>query len=285
MQAQQGLRHELVPDVKKATVRIGILNRNTGKLYRQSCIMATRASMIVGQVLTCAHAFTEPNPNSPHFKEPFWTWQQGMAHPEQIPWQDAGAPLLIMVGVYDSSEQASRWAYWAELITPLATVKELTASPHAPHPETQLLDLAVIRICGSLDVTPLRFGTTADVYTVNAKHASILPVDTLPSGRPLGNPDVLSSGEDKITIYGWSSPHGETFMQTPDPSGILGISKGLLMSQALLHSGSSGGPAVDGEGRVVAVNSMSVLPTGQVDPNYKAYHRMVSLLRPEHGLA
>merc|ERR1711939_125481 len=109
----------------------------------------------------------------------------------------------------------------------------------------QLLDLAVIRICGSLQVTPSTFNGMQDVCSVNAKLDTILPEHPLPAGRPLGNHAVLNAGADKIFVCGWASPHGETVLCTPDPRAFWGPSKGMLLSQALLHSGSSGGAAVD----------------------------------------
>jgi hypothetical protein len=53
----------------------------------------------------------------------------------------------------------------------------------------------------------------------------------------------------------------------------------------VLHSGGSGGAAVDHLGRLVAVNWRSHLPTLPPEENYMAYMRMVSWLLPEHGLA
>ena len=73
-------------------------------------------------------------------------------------------------------------------------------------------------------------------------------------------------------------------MHAPSAKPVQSLSRGLIMSEVVLHSVGSGGPTVDHHGRVVGVNSYSELPTLPLNHNYKSYMRMVSWLKPEHGL-
>ena len=292
VEARVGLRRDLAPLVKRATVRVGLLRRDTNRLMQvgSGTIIDAGDGTPEGQILTCAHIFVEPNPTHPRFRQPYWTEAApGPAAPENIDWVDEMAPIVIMIGMFQDDNQPSRWLYWAELVSPLHIIQEIVGNPHAPHTVNQLLDLAVVRIRGSLEVSPPTFGRIkpaglADVYTLHKKHPSILPMFQFPRGIRIGEPGRLQSGADKISVCGWGSPHGETILCMPDPHTIWGPSKDLLLSRVLLHDGMSGGSAVDHEGNLVAVNSMSAMPSLPVEHNYKAYFRMVSQLAPEHGL-
>ena len=188
--------------------------------------------------------------------------------------------------MWTGEDQPSQWKYWAELVTPLETLRELVESPHFPHGKTQLLDLAVLRIRGSLELDPPAFTKGfSGKYTVKSKGPDSVPLQPpLPVGLRLGNPSELKVNLHKITCFGWFSVHGEDTLHAPDAKVVQSLSRGLIISQVVLHTAGSGGPTVDHRGDIVGVNSYSELPTLPPTHNYKSYMRMVSELKPEHGL-
>ena len=155
---------------------------------------------------------------------------------------------------------------------------------------THMRDLAVLRICGRLELTPNVFQGFQEIdYSVVAKHPAMANLASasspLPPGLQLGDPDALKVNADPITVFGWFSPAGEVTLFAPQALTLAAKSHGLLQASVVLHSGGSGGAAVDHLGRLVAVNWRSHLPTLPPEENYMAYMRMVSWLLPEHGLA
>ena len=176
--------------------------------------------------------------------------------------------------------------YWAELVTPEAMLTRMMPGPNlnqrGMHPRV-LLDLAVLRIRGPLEMTdPTYRGVKAD-YFVNAKHAaeSDLP---LPEGLILGDPEALEVQKDTLTAFGWASPRNEVTIFS-DSATLQRKANQTLVSQCIMHDGSSGGPAVDHYGRIVGVNSKSRAPTQPPqNAEYTSWMRMVSALEPDHGL-
>ena len=188
--------------------------------------------------------------------------------------------------------------YWAELVTPEAMLTRMMPGPNlnqrGMHPRV-LLDLAVLRIRGPLEMTdPTYRGVKAD-YFVKAKHAAESD-QPLPEGLRFGDPEALEVQKDTLTAFGWASPRNEITIFS-DSATLQRKANQVLVSQCILHDGSAGGPAVDHYGRIVGVNSKSHTPThcphehvelGQppqtVEYTTIAEHRMVSALEPDHGL-
>ena len=301
---RQGVPPEAYDLIKRATVRIGLLIRNSGSSWElvdmgSGTIINAGAGAPRNLVLTAAHLLIDPNrviplPSSPtpppagapktqlnpDYREPRWC-KKGF--PPQIDWLDEASPLIIAVGMYEADDQPSRWLYWAEPVTPLPTLQELVAHPNAPHALTCLLDLAILRIRGQLDMTPSVFQGATSPYLVNVKHGAddAMAGDRtpLPRGVPLGNPEPLQSGVDVVTVFGWFSPTGkETTLHTPQPMNIMNISQGYLISQVRVDAAGSGGATCDHKGQVVAVNSFET----STDGRWKAFLRMVNALRPQH---
>jgi hypothetical protein len=290
LQRKLGVRPDLVEGVKRASVRIGLLDRATCRLLElgSGTIINAGAGAPRNQVLTVAHLFVDPvELGNPHYLEPIWT---KFGHPAAIDWTSDAAPLILAIGMWEADDQPSRWMWWAELVTPLATLQERCQSPHAPHSMTHLLDLAVLRICGRLELTPDVFqGFGMDYsYSVVAKYPAMASLagasSPLPSGLELGDPDALQVNVDVITVFGWFSPAGEVTLFAPQAMTLAAKSNGLLHASVVLHSGGSGGAAVDHLGRVVAVNWRARPPELPPKKNYMAYMRQVSWLLPEHGL-
>ena len=159
-------------------------------------------------------------------------------------------------------EIASQWKYWAELVTPLATLRELVESPHFPHGKTQLLDLAVLRIRGSLELDPPAFTKGfSGKYTVKSKGPDSVPLQPpLPVGLRLGDPSELKVNLDKITCFGWFTPLGEDTLHAPDAKVVESLSRGLIISQVLLHT-----VAAAGRPSTTAVASSASTPIGPPD--------------------
>jgi hypothetical protein len=290
VQRKLGVHPDLVEGVKRASVRIGLLDRAKCRLLElgSGTIIDAGAGAPRNQVLTVAHLFVDPvacTQGNPHYLKPIWT---KFGYPAAIDWTSDVAPLILAIGMWEADDQPSRWMWWAELVTPLATLQEKCQSPHAPHSMTHMLDLAVLRICGRLELTPDVFQGFRMDYSVVAKYPAMASLagasSPLPYGLKLGDPDALQVNADLITVFGWFSPAGEVTLFAPQALTLAAKSHGLLQASVVLHNGGSGGAAVDYLGRVVAVNWRSDLPA--LPPkNYMAYMRMVSLLLPEHGLA
>ena len=288
-----GVHPDLVEGVKRASVRIGLLDRAKCRLLElgSGTIIDAGVGAPRNQVLTVAHLFVDPVENTkagapnPHYLEPIWTKD---GHPAAIDWTSGAAPLILAIGMWEADDQPSRWMWWAELVTPLATLQEKSQSPHAPHSMTHMLDLAVIRICGRLELTPDVFQGFGMNYSVVAKYPAMASLaeasSPLPPGLELGYPEALQVSADMITVFGWFSPLGEVTLFAPQAATLAAKSHGLLQASVVLHSGGSGGAAVDNLGRVVAVNWRSGLPELPPRRNYMAYMRMVSWLLPQHGL-
>ncbi|KOO27777.1 pkd domain-containing protein [Chrysochromulina tobinii] len=283
VQRKLGVHPDLIEGVKRASVRIGLLDRAKCRLLElgSGTIIDAGAGAPRNQVLTVAHLFVDPvektkdgAPNLHHL-EPTWT-KHGF--PAAIDWTSDVAPLILAIGMWEADDQPSRWMWWAELVTPLATLQEKSQSPHAPHSMTHMLDLAVLRICGRLELTPDVFQGFRMDYSVVAKHQAMASLagasSPLPAGLQLGDPDALQVNADLITVFGWFSPAGEVTLFAPQALTLAAKSHGLLQASVMLHSGGSGGAAVDHRGRLVAVNWRSDLPALPPKKTYMAYMRM-----------
>ena len=332
VRARQGVRPDLVPLVKHASVRVGLIERATGKVIEMASgtLVDGGPDAPRNQVLTCAHIFLDhlpfneaervlvrvppgasngdtvevvrddgssfrttvptnatdrfvASPPNAHYLQP--------RYPAEMNWAALDSEMLLAIAMYEADDQPSRWAYWAELVTPIETLQRLEESPHANgsgmHEHSQLLDLAVLRILGRLEIDEPAFRGTGARYLIACQHPASAdlagPASPLPRGRSLGDPSALSDHCDTISAFGWPSPLGEVTLYS-DSAPLQSRSKGLLASRVIIHSGSSGGAAVNHHGHIVAVNSMSSPPALPLPPDYKSYMRMVSWLLPEHGL-
>ena len=303
VQRKLGVHPDLVEGVKRASVRIGLLDRAKCRLLElgSGTIIDAGAGAPRNQVLTVAHLFVDPvaytqdftqdfthdyTQGNPHYLEPIWT---KFGYPAAIDWTSDAAPLILAIGMWEADDQPSRWMWWAELVTPLDTLQQMCQSPHAPHSMTHMLDLAVLRICGRLELTPDVFQGFKDTkYSVVAKYPAMASLagasSVLPFGLQLGDPDALQVNADLITVFGWFSPAGKVTLFAPQAITLAAKSHGLLQASVVIHSGGSGGAAVDHLGHLVAVNWRSDLQTLPPKKNYMAYMRMVNRLLPEHGL-
>ena len=262
----------LVDKVKRASVRIGIYKTATKKLISlgSGTLIDAGPGAPVGQILSAAHLFVRAsNPALPPYMDP------------KIGWNSTTAPFIILIGLYQADDKPSRWAFWAELITPLSVLQ--TTKP-LPWTKT-LVDLAVLRIRGNIEMSPAVFtgpGLSETFEVVNWSNAAT-PL-SLPDGIQLGQPVAVQTGISMVTVFGWFAPNEESTLYVPQRKKIISTANGLLISQALLHTCGSGGAQVDSRGRLLAVNSRSSDPAIPMPVDYKAYGRMISDLLPAHGL-
>ena len=255
----------LLDRVKKAVVRVALYDKNQGKILNVgSGVVMKSYSEAFAQVLTCAHNFLDVGGS--------YSFLYGR-QPEAI---------VILIGTYMSDAEPSEWKYSAKLKTPEALLKEEV--PFGSSGSKSLLDLAVLEVNRYIDVKPSAYQGLNARYTLGHEHpvfsaASICPLRWLGLERGDANKIVIgSSGE--VSAAGWYSQHEETSLHVaPDYKVLSKDPSGLFISDTVLDSGGSGGPLLNRDGQVIAINSMSRQGT-----TYKSYARMIHKLRREHGL-
>ena len=143
--------------------------------------------------------------------------------------------MVLAIGVYDADALPSRWSYWAELQTPLEILKERDE-------KRRLLDLAILRIRGTLVLQPAVFTGTSTRYQVHREGDEAPPQfsDTLRLGRPA---DVTSGSP--LIVLGWPSPDGQTSIFVDTTHECLAREGTIIRTRAFIHAGSSGGPALN----------------------------------------
>ena len=209
-------RVRVLPDLtsaKRATVRVVALVRSSGEVLSagSGCIVSRD-----GHVLTAAHLFISP--------------RNGLLFGGKY----AAADVVLAVGMFDADALASRWSHWAELLTPLEVLQERDE-------KRRLLDLAILRIRGTLVVRPPSFTGTRTRYTVERQGDEPPPQfsDTLRLGRPQ---DVASGSA--LFVLGWPSPDGQTSIFVDSTHECLAREGTIIRTRAFIHAGSSGGPAL-----------------------------------------
>ena len=144
----------LAPNVIDAVKACDRAHRPSGRLGFEALIELGSGTIVDGGAgsptnrLSAAHLFIEPNPNRHDFLDPLWVRRK---MPVDIDWTST-APLILAIGMWEGDDKPSKWMYWAELVTPLATLQELHETPDGAM--TEGLDLAVLRIRGRLELNP-----------------------------------------------------------------------------------------------------------------------------------
>ena len=62
-------------------------------------------------------------------------------------------------------------------------------------------------------------------------------VDILPAPLSLGNPNLLNTGVEMLTVVGWPSPNGQRTIYA-DRSMVLSLADGMIKSRAFIHDAS-----------------------------------------------
>ena len=149
---------------------------------------------------------------------------------------DAAAPVgdqarsprvVILVGAYRNDQQTSVWRYRAELLTPEALLlKEVAFGQNGGK---TLLDLAVLRVDRSIEITPSEFqgmgmpaspSQPVSVRPVYQLGTPYLPFDDQNScplrsdGLELGDASAVATGS-AVSAAGWYSEHAEKTSTRP----------------------------------------------------------------------
>lgn len=128
---------------KKATVRIGLLDTDTCGFFAIATGVLVSAD---GLVLTAAHTFLGMSERPPRFSELY-----GLREEQHV---------MIVVGLYQGEGQPALWRYRAELLTPRA--KLFASRADGPRGRSMLVDLAVLRLCGDVQLNPPVFAPATE---------------------------------------------------------------------------------------------------------------------------
>jgi len=181
--------------VKRATVRIGLLDKDTWTIFKVgSGVIINGSCGAFAQVLTCAHNFLDVDHGLPYTL-------CSIKH-----------RYVILVGCYQDDEHTSIWRYRAELETPNELLLKMV--PMGQKGATTLLDLAVLRVDRKIEVSPSAFqglGKPAPVYTLGPEISQFDSQNSCPlreSGLDLGSISAVTTGST-VSTAGWSSQRAE----------------------------------------------------------------------------
>ena len=238
-------------------MQLGVYNRGTQTMQN----LGSGAILAGGRVLTCAHNVMDP------FSEQMLVAEN----------------CVVLVAAFTATDEPARWAYVAEVLTPLAVLRE-------KH-EEQLLDLALLQItsavtcdppqCPGKDAVMVRPQPTFEVVT----ETDATSFDDVPCLRCDPADALHADGlAPKVTIIGYPALSGELIYASERD--VVSLSGGFLQTQAFVDTGSSGGPVINANGDIVAVVSKGgglpfVLQGGEVVELAKT--RRVTFLRDDHA--
>jgi len=267
--------HDWAP-IKKCVLRVGVYSKNTQTLLDvgSGTLVSRHNGKCEGHVLTAAHVLINPQTLLP---------REGPVPPNDILY-DSASGVVVVLGEYEDDHLSSKWKYWAEVKTPFSLLKVNHGN--------RLLDLAVLKIGGTISMTPDVFvhtggGLSAHQYTLQSPLGMTPP--SFSTCLSVGDPSSVVTG-DPLPCIGWASPNGQTTIFVADDRSLLSKENGYLKSQAFMHFAMSGGPMLNWKYEVVAVNSRSADPaygtlvsgTLVEAANYAGWGRATDLLTPAH---
>ena len=241
---------------KRCTVQLGVYDRNTKTLRN----VGSGAILAGGRVLTCAHNVMDP------FSEQSLVTES----------------CTVLVATYAGDAAPARWAYEAEVLTPLSVLRE-------KH-EGQLLDLAVLQITSTVACDPPHcLGKAAVLPEPPESPQPQIEVtrervgDAFFNGTPCLRcaPEYeLRAGETRVTVIGYAAAAGSCIFA--DEQNVVNLAGGFLQTNAFVDTGSSGGPVINAAGDIVSVMSQG----GGVSIGFVlelAKTRCVKFLRDDHA--
>jgi hypothetical protein len=204
---------------KRCVVQIAVVERASGRLV--DC--GSGALIGGGRILSAAHVF------------------------DALLWETPGQHA-VLIGTYEGDMSPSRWRFVAQLATPLAMLRDDPACD---------LDFAVLHISGAAErVVPSVFsGADPGVTTYRLEVEGAVDdgaIAVLPCLRC--DPAFrIRAGEHRVTLLGFPAKVGQHLFA--DSASVATVQDGFLRTSAYIESGSSGGPAINEAGDVVAVVS------------------------------
>ena len=187
--------------VKRATVRIGLFDTTTRTIFSVGSGVIIRGPCgASAQVLTCAHNFI------------------GTQAPHTLFGGRLKEDVVILVGCYLNDEQTSVWRHRAELLTPDELLFKKV--PFGTNGRTTLLDLAVLRVDRSIEITPSAFqglGTPAPVYQLGPPFPLFDDQNSCPlrsHGLELGSASAVPTGT-AVSAAGWYVQRAEKTSTCP----------------------------------------------------------------------
>jgi hypothetical protein len=183
-------------------VRIGLFDTTTRTIFRVgSGVIIRGACGAFAQVLTCAHIFI--GTKTPH------TLYGGRRKED----------VVILVGCYQyNDQQTSRWRHRAELVTQDPLLYKTV--PFGTNGRSTLLDLAVLRVDRSIEITPSEFqglGPPAPMYQLGPALPLFDDQNTCPLrslGLELGSASAVTTGS-AVSAAGWYSQRDEKTSTCP----------------------------------------------------------------------
>ena len=143
--------------------------------------------------------------------------------------------MLIVIGMHEGDASPSLWRYWADLKTSRAQLKERV--------EGKLLDLAVLRVRGELQLQPAKCTGLDPCTTISEVKEVTLRVGEVEALRISRQAPTT---QDTIMVLGWPMKGtGEVTIHVSKEDGILCLSArddSLIKTRPFIHAGSSGGP-------------------------------------------
>ena len=198
----QTVHPDTLDRAKRATVRIGLLDTKTKRLFTVGSGTVIRGACgAFAQVLTCAHIFLDV-----HGSKPFTLFG---SRPKQN--------VEILIGEYVRDEDTSMWRYHAELETP----DELLLEKVRFGTGETLLDLAVLRVDRGIEVVPPEFqGMTRQDATYELgppqrqyeDPGNLCPLRE--RGLVRGSTDTVTTGST-VSALGWYCERGEKTSEWP----------------------------------------------------------------------
>ena len=267
---------QAVAHAKHCTVQLGVYDRGTNTLKN----LGSGAILAGGRVLTCAHNVMDPGSGQLLVTE----------------------NCVVLIGTYAGDAEPAQWAYAAQVLTPLALLREKL--------EGQLLDLALLQITSTVVCDPPHCLGKAAVMSSPRP-----PIEV--ASKPVGGaffagmpclrcaPDFeLRAGETHVTVIGYAAAAGSCIFASPE--NVVNLAGGFLQTRAFIDTGSSGGPVINAAGDIVSVVSQGGgAPDAKVRADVRlkvgggheavgtvcggvaalAKTRRVAFLRVEHGMA
>ncbi|CAK9004495.1 Plant intracellular Ras-group-related LRR protein 4 [Durusdinium trenchii] len=233
----------------RSICRIGVYCRNRQRFEEQGTGFVIDRHK--GIIVSACHLITEPNTRIRKF-----IFEESL-------------PKRILIGCFESQDTIPPWVFEAEIVSAGDTLPG----------DGSFLDVMVLRVVHRVNVLERSDGAAhpssifGRVRIERAGPASErLP---LPAEIPPGDFDRLVIGH-KVSLFGFPLRRGETICMSNGT--IVGFSqhKREAHANAFQHDGSSGGPLVDSEGKVVGVLSKSTSQTLGVHISIK---RVMPLLR------